>query len=176
MDNPSFKPAINLGLIMLAVSVLFVVSAYAIDLTLMTNMYIGIILILLWMVILVLSPVQTRKQAGGLISFKHAFAAVMITFLVCSVPSTLVTYTLFGVIDQDAAAKIEELQIESSIDMMRRFGAPEEQIDEQVDYMGEMDQFALSTQLMGLLRSFVFVAIYGLIIAAIVKKKKTEFE
>jgi uncharacterized membrane protein len=59
---------------------------------------------------------------------------------------------------------------------MESFGAPQETMDEAIKEVMATDQFSLSTILNGILKAFIFFAVYGLIVSAIVKRKKETIE
>lgn len=176
MEKPNFKPAIEMGLYLLLISVLYLVIAYAVDPGLFTNIWGGIAIFILNMVLIAMSPFRVRKMNGGFITFQHAFTAVIITFLVAIIPYNLVNYVLFNFIDPAMAEVVKEKSIEMTISMMESFGAPQEAMDEGIKEIMETDQFALGTILEGLLKAFMFFAVYGLIIAAIAKRKPENIE
>lgn len=175
MNKPSFKPAVEFGLISLLVSALFLITAYVFDLSLLTSFGAGAALIVVRAVLLAMSPVQVRKKAGGFISFKDAFTSVIITALVSAVPYLLLAFLLFKVIDPEAAVQMKELTIQATADSMNNWGADQTMIDESIKQIEATDQYSLGSLLKGLLTSVIVAALYGLIVAAIVKKKP-EFE
>lgn len=176
MEKPNFKPAIEMGVYLLLISILYLVLAYTVDPGLFTNIWGGIAIFLLNMVLIAMSPVRVRKLNGGFITFQHAFTAVIITFLVAIIPYNLVNYVLFNFIDPEMAATVKEKSVEMTISMMESFGAPQETMDEAIKEVMATDQFSLSTILNGILKAFIFFAVYGLIVAAIVKRKKETIE
>lgn len=175
MDKPSFKPAVEIGLISLMVSTVFLISAYVFDLSLLTSFGAGIVIIVIRAVLLALSPIQVRKKAGGFISFKHAFSAVVISTLVSSIPYLIIAFLLFKVIDPDAAVQMKELTIQATADSMQSWGVDQATIDQSIEEIDKTDQYSFASLFKGLLTSVIVAALYGLIVAAIVKKNP-EFE
>lgn len=171
MEKPNFKPAIEMGLYLLLISVLYLVLAYAVDPGLFTNMWGGIILFLANMVLIAMAPVRVRKLNGGFITFQHAFTAVILAFLVSVIPYNLVNYVLFNWIDPEMAVTVKEKSVEMAISWMEKMSVPQDAMDQSIEEMMQVDQFSLSGILNGLWKSFIFFAIYGLIVSAIVKRK-----
>lgn len=171
MEKPNFKPAMEMGLYLLLISVLYLVLAYAVDPGLFTNMWGGIFIFLTNMVLMALAPVRVRKLNGGIISFQHAFTAVILTFLIAVIPYNLINYVLFNWIDPEMAITVKEKSVEMAVSWMQKMNVPQEAMDQSIEEIMQTDQFSLSGIINGLWKAFIFFAIYGLIVAAIVKRK-----
>lgn len=174
MENSIKSSAINYGLYLGAALALVTVAIYAIDLSLMVNMWLGILLIL---VIVGFGVVSTAKSKGileGFLSFKQAFSSYFITVVVGITISTIVSALLFNFIDPDAAIQMKEMTIETTIKMLEGFGAPPETIAEAVEKIENQNQFGIGALIQNLIWSFVIQAILGLIVAAIMKKSNPD--
>jgi hypothetical protein len=176
MNKPSFKPAIELGVIQLAISVAFLVIAYVVDISLMTNFSFGIFILLSQAIVYGISPFRVRKLNNGFITFREAFTAVIISMLIASVAYVLVVFVLFNVIDPAAGESLKELTIEKTVETFNSFGLDQAKIDEAVDELKNTDQFSLLSLLKNLVFSIIGVSIYGLIIAAIAKNAPDSIE
>lgn len=175
--NPYVKTnAIRFGLIVAAIGISYTLIAYLVDLKLLVQVYSGILLWLITLILLIVAVSKTRSMQGGFISFKEAFSTFIVGYIVSALVSVSFNILLFTVIDPQAAEELHELIIESTVSMMERFGAPEDQIDTQIEQMEQSNQFTIGSQLKSILWSIVVYAVIGLIVAAIMKKDRPYVE
>tara|TARA_B100000678_G_C18053277_1_gene439564 strand:+ start:108 stop:653 length:546 start_codon:yes stop_codon:yes gene_type:complete len=172
MDTTVKSTALRFGYIIGGIGVAYTLIAYLIDLTLLTTWWTGILFLILLIVLLCVAVGQVKSKMGGYISFKDAFSTFFVAGLVASLISTTVTVLLFNVVDPEAAERLNELTIESTVRTMEKFGAPEEVIDKQVEELQGKNQFSLTSQLWTFLGGLLFYAILGAVVAAIMKKNK----
>ncbi len=170
MEKSLRSIAINYGLYIGLILAAFTIVSYAIDITLLTTWWIGIILLITIIVLGIISVAKAKKSLGGFISFKQAFTAWFTTIVVGLIISTVVNIVLFNVIDPGAAETIKQASIEASVSMMEKFGAPQTEIDKAIAGIEDQNQFEIVTLLKSLAWQFLFYAIIGLIIAAVMKK------
>jgi hypothetical protein len=172
----SFKSsAINYGLYLGGALALWTVLAYAVNLELLVNFWVN--LLVLPLIIIVFGVVSTAKSKGilnGFISFKNAFTSYFITVLIGMLISSVVSIVLFNFIDPDAAIQLKEIAIEKSITMMEGFGAPADQVAQQLEILENTDFFSIGTQSAQFFKGLIFFIIIGLIVAAIMKKKNPD--
>jgi hypothetical protein len=170
------KNAIKYGIIAGLVPILYTLIAYLVNIELFVNFFAGIGIWVLMIVILIIAVSATKKEMGGYVSFKDAFSTFILSYSFGALLSTIFSILIFVVVDPEVSAEITELTIEKSVEMMERFGTPEDQIDAQVEAMESQNSF----DTIGILKSFalgiVIYAILGLIVAAIMKKNRPEFE
>ncbi len=175
MDSTIKSTASRFGLIIASIGIFYTLMAYLIDLQILVNTFAGIGLWLVNMILLIVAVFQVKKAFGGYISFKEAFSTFILTYIISSLVSAVFAILLFAVIDPEAADNVQELIIETTVNMMERFGAPEESITEQVEQLEATNQFSVVNQVKGFFTGIVFYAVIGLIVAAILKKNKPEF-
>lgn len=174
MENSIKSSAINYGLYLGGALALVTVAIYAIDLSLMVNMWLGILLLL---VIVGFGVVATAKAKGileGFLSFKQAFTSYFITVVVGITISTVISAILFNFIDPEAAVQMKQMTIDTTISMMEGFGAPAETIAEAVENIENQNQYGVVSLLKSLVWSFVIQAVIGLIVAAIMKRSNPD--
>lgn len=176
MNNTLKSIATNYGLYLGALLALFTVVSYAVNLELLTNMWYGIVILIVIITLGILSVIKVKQAQNGYASFKEAFTSYFITILLGLVISTLVSYLLFNFIDTDAATVLKEKTIEKTVQMMENFHAPSEGIAEAVEKIESQDQFAIGNILKGLAGYLVFFSIIGLIVAAVMKKNNPDTE
>ncbi len=174
--NPAIKSTTSrFGLIIAGISIAYTLIAYLVNLKLLVNTFAGIGLWVTTMVLLVIAVLSVKKAGGGYISFRDAFSTFILTYIISALISSVFSILLFSVIDPEAAVRLQELIIETTVNMMDKFGAPESSIEEQVENMEGSNQFSIGSQVRGFFTGIVVYAVIGLITAAIMKKNKPEF-
>lgn len=126
-------------------------------------------------VIAVLAGIKQRKINGGYIEFGHALKTVFLVFVLGSLITTVFTYVLFNIIDipfreammQEAAIATEKL--------MEKFGAPQDTIDKTVEDMLSGNSYSIGKILLSFAFGCIVAFIISLIIAAIIKRRRPEF-
>jgi hypothetical protein len=161
-----------LGVLLSAVTVL----AYAVKLELLTNMWLGIILLIAIIAFGIIAIVKVKQAQGGFASFKEAFTSYFITVLLGLLISTVISFLLFNVVDTDAAETLKQKTIEQTVQMMEGFNTPVEVIDQTVEKMEEQNQFGIAGVLKNLAFQLVLFSIIGLIVAAVMKKSNPDAE
>ncbi|MBN8642522.1 MAG: DUF4199 domain-containing protein [Flavobacteriales bacterium] len=165
------KNGINFGIITGVVSILITTLMYTIDLSLFTSVWVGLSLIAFYIIIGVVLLSKTKKELGGVFSFKDAFTTYFISAVVGILISVVFNILLFNFIDPSAKDAIKDLSIKSTVEMLEKFDTPSNVINETVKKLQESDQFSTFEQLKGSVFSMVFSAVFGIILAAIFKSK-----
>ena len=169
------KNGINFGIITGAISVLITSSVYLIDLSLLTKWWLGLSILLIYIAVGCVLLVRTKKDLGGYMSFKEGFTTYFISALIGVAISVVFNILLFNFIDPEAAVTLKEMTLQSTAEMMKKFGAPTSEIKKAVEKLESYDQFSALEQLKGSIWSIVGSAVFGLILAAIFKKDKPVF-
>ncbi|RSK39323.1 DUF4199 domain-containing protein [Mangrovimonas spongiae] len=173
MEKSVKSIAINYGLYLGGILALLSVLAYAINLDLYTKAWYGIALLLLVIVFGIISTVKTKSALKGIISFKEAFTSYFLTVLIGIAISSVVSILIFNVIDPEAAIVLKEKIVDSQVQMMRNFGAPEEAVAEAVEKMEtEGNMFSIGNVVQSLVFQLVGFSIVGLIVALVLKKNE----
>jgi hypothetical protein len=123
-----------------------------------------------------LGAYKQRSLQGGYITFKEALKTVFIIFIVSVVLDTIFSYILFNVIDvpfreaimQEAAVKMEKFLV--------KMGSTQDQIDKAMAEFDNPNNYSPGKILLSVFFRLIGWFIVALIIAAITKKKKPEFE
>ncbi len=174
MENSIKSSAINYGLYLGGILSLITVAIWFIDINLMANMWLGISLLLAIIAFGVVSTAKSKSIQEGFLTFKQAFSSYFITVAIGIAISSFVSMILFNYVDQEAAKAIQQLTVESTISMMEGFGAPPETIAEAVEKIESQNQFSIVNTLKSLAWGFLFQAIIGLIVAAIMKRSNPD--
>jgi hypothetical protein len=124
-------------------------------------------------IILLVVGFKLRKNNGGLYSFKEALQFTFVAYVVYSVIEAVGNYVLFALVDPDMTAKVIEIAIAKTMQMMEKFGASEAQIEETIKKMqAEPKVTSFKQVFLGLGLSIVFSFLKALILAIIVKKNE----
>lgn len=172
-----FKYAIKWGLILGILSALITFLFYLAGPGSFANMWMGLIVFVFNVTVWVVLGVRYRKANGNVLEFKNAFTLLSIIILVSMAISTLFSILLFNVIDPAFADQVQEAIINSTVSMMEKFGAPEEEIDKTIEKLQESgNNFSASAMIRGFAWNILFSGIIALIIAAIIKRKPLIFD
>ena len=170
MENSVKSSAVNFGLYLGAVLAAVTVIGYAVDLAILVQWWLAILLLLVIVIFGIISTGKAKKIMGGFISFKEAFTSYFITIVVGVLISATLSYVLFNFVDPDAAVQMKQQIIDNTVNMMEGFGAPPDQIAQQVEELEQQDQFSITATLRSLAFQMIFYIIIGLIVALVMKK------
>lgn len=176
MEKTIKSIASNYGLYLGVLLSLITVLSYAVNLELLTNMWLGIFIMIAIVVFGIISVAKSKQAQNGYASFKEAFTAYFVTVLIGLLVSTLVSYLLFNVIDTDAAEVLKQKTIEQTVEMMEGYNSPTEMIDQTIEQIESQNQYSIGNILKGLAGYLVLFSIIGLLVAAAMKKSNPEAE
>lgn len=166
------KNAINYGMYLGLILIAFNTIIYAVDINLFTNMWVGILTMIIMVSVAVFTTVKHKNKLGGFLSFKEAFSSFIITVIVGSLISVIYTIVLFNFIDPEAKTILTENLIKYTTGLMEKFGAKPADINEAVKEMSKTDSYGIYGQLKGYVSSIVIYSIIGLITALIIKRDR----
>lgn len=124
----------------------------------------------------VLAGIAQKKEQGGYLQFSEALKTVFTVFVLWSFLATTFSYILLNFIDEPFKQAMAQIAAEQTEKWMTKFGAPQKDIDKAVEEALTGNQFNLKTQFLGFAFWSIVWFLVSLIIAAIIKKKKPEFE
>lgn len=170
------KLSLKYGFILAAVSVVLSLTLHFVNPVLVyTNWMASIGIFILFIVLLVVSGINIRKEIGGFWTFGEAFKSFLIISLILAVTATLYNLVLMKFIDPDLPAKAAAAIEDAQRAMMAKFGLGNDEIDKALEQAGNMQE-KLEPNFKNTFTSFgVSIAMYGvvsLILAAILKKKQ----
>ncbi|MBT8265903.1 MAG: DUF4199 domain-containing protein [Bacteroidia bacterium] len=170
MEKNVKSSAINYGLYLGVILAIGTAIPYAVNIGLLANMWYGITLLIIMLVLGIISVAKAKGLLNGFISFKEAFTSYFITVVIGILISTVVSFVLFNIIDPEAAVELKKITIENTITGMERWGVPAEAIAETVDAMEDQNDYSIGNIAKGLGFYIILFSILGLIIAAIMKR------
>ena len=170
MENKLKKNTIDLGIKLGAL--LFVVTAviYVIDIKLFTNFTTMLAYMIPALAFSIYSVISARKLQNQIISFKEAFVAYFLCIAIGYLVVTIGNIALFKFIDPGAADLIHEEIMMASKEMLENFGTPSEIVAATMDEMQKNHSFSYAAIFQNYANALLRNAIFGLIIAAILKK------
>ena len=171
MNDIIKKNGVAFGFLTGLCSVLITTLIYIIDLKLFTSFWLGIINKGIYLSIGIFLLVKTKKELKSIFSFKDAFTAYFISAVIGIVITVIFNIILFNFIDPGAKVTIKELTIKFAVEMMEKFNAPTDTVNQAIKEMQKEDQFSIVQLLKGSIFSVLFSAVLGLILAAIFKSK-----
>ena len=165
------KDAMKYGLFLGLFTILSTTLIYAIDLSLFTASWYGIVNMLIVISFGVYSAIQSKKALGGFISFKDTFSYFFITIAVGLFITTLFSILLFNFIDPDAKRIITENVVKFTVEMMQKFGGKPGDINAMIKKMEETDSFGVLGQLKGFAFNLIIYSVIGLISALVIRRE-----
>ncbi len=135
-----------------------------------------IFVFILFVIVMGIFSARIRKANGGYIEFKEIFGAIIIMIFI----SCLISY-IYGIIytkyiDPGFMDKIKN----ATVQFMEKQKVPDDKIDETVrkfdKQMAESKNFNFGQTLLTYFEVCIFYCLFGLIVAAIIKKNKPVFD
>ncbi len=127
-------------------------------------------------VLAVLAALKKKKLNGGYLPFAEALKITFSVFAIAFLAQVLFNYILMNFIDTGFRDALTQATYDKMESMMRRFGATDEQIDKQLDAAMKDNPHSIKNAMLGYAIWCIVFFLVSLIISAIVKKNKPEFE
>ncbi len=125
------------------------------------------------MILLIVMGFRIRKQFGGYLSFKEVLQFAFMAYVIYEIVVAITTYLLFVVIDPQLTRKMLDITMKYTADMMKRFGAPQTQIDDAIAKSHKQQETTGNKNiLLGIGINLVWDFIKSLLVAVIVKKER----
>jgi len=128
--------------------------------------------ILISIVIAAVACTAQKKRNGGFIEFPEALKISFGVMALSSFVVTIFSYFLMNYIDTDFKVATERETLIMVEKMMKRFGAPQTEIDKAMAEAAKKDNYSLSNMLLSFVLYCFFWFFVSLIVSSIVKKKK----
>jgi amino acid transporter len=130
------------------------------------------------LIILAVIAAQKEKKANnGFLEFRDALKAIFLVFVIGLALYTIFNFILMTYIDPAFRKEVEKAALLEAENFLRWLGASQEKIDEARERAKHQNTVpSISDALLGLAMYYVLFFIVALVIAAIVKRKKPEFD
>lgn len=165
------------GLIGGLLIILFSIIMYAIDSALLVNSWVGIIGLAVLITVIVFGIKEVKTGQEGFISLSEALFAGFLVYVIASFLHTVFQYALFNWIDTNLPVLLKEKTIATTVEMMQKFGASEDDINKTLSQLdGKLDVGNPVNMFWNFLKGSAFGFVFCFIIALIMKKKRPIFE
>lgn len=172
LENIGIRYGLITGLCMI---ILFSVL-YAVNTALMFNMWLGIAMFVVLIVVMVLAARHTRNNLGGYATFAQLVAPAFAVMVVAQLLGSIYNYALYNFIDPSLTQTLRTVTSESTYEMLTMFGAPEEDIEKALDEIDKRDfSVTLSSTIFGFAGACLFGFFMAAIIALILRKKRPAY-
>ena len=170
--------AYRAGGIAALISIVWTVIAYLVGVKLFTNWWASGFIAIFILVYLIISIIKIRRMKGNVISFQEAFLNFLVMIAIYAVVANLFNYLLLYVIDPAFGQAVIDASIEKTIGFMEKFNVPESDIEKALTGMEEEfeKQKSFLGMLSGMIKGVAFMAVIGVIVALIVKRKPPVFD
>ncbi len=119
---------------------------------------------------------KTKKELGGIYSFKDAFTTYFLAAVISTFISTTFNITLYNFVDPEAKEIVKEHTIKSTVSIMEKLGTPSSQINKTVEDLEKDDPLSIGKQAFGGVIGLAVSCLLGLVLAAIFKSGTTPLE
>lgn len=173
MEKKPANPLLQYGLLSAVIGLVVYIGLYLGGIKLMTSP-IAYASYLLPIIFAVLGCVAAKKQNVGFLEFAQALKISFGIFVITTLATSLFSYVLLNFIDPEFKQAMQQVSLEMTEKMMKRFGASQDQIDKALDEASKKDNFSFSSVMLGFAFSCFISFLISLIIAVIVKKKNPQ--
>ena len=178
MEKPSLmNHVIKWGVIIGLVGIVVSLLTYVLGESLLVKWWYGLLILAINVVLIIYAGTEYRKLLGGYMTYKDAFLVTLLILILAGILGQIFSMILYTVIDPDLPNRLVKLTLEQTEQMMSKFGAPQEQVDLQMDKLRESlpKQFSTAGQIKTfftwILGSYLVVSA---ILALIIRKKEPE--
>lgn len=139
------------------------------------NTYVGVLSILIAVVVPIYFTFQYRSANEGFIDFKTAFSSCTGILLAAGFLELVFQIILLNIIDTQFAVELLDVSINTAVSQFEAFGMSEDKIAEIVDAMESTSSYSPLNMLKGFGFMVVGYTIFGLMVAAFIKRERPEF-
>lgn len=164
------------GLLIGGISVVFNLVLLLIDYQLLLGSWITIIPFLINLVVLFVAGFELRKLYEGYLPFRDAFLSTLSIIAIGLAIGTLYNMLVYNVFAPDVAAELREEVVNQTAALLENIGMEDDDIDAAMMQAEATNPYSVQNLLIGYFSNLLGGAVLALIIAAIVKKKKPDFE
>jgi hypothetical protein len=136
---------------------------------------VGYVTYLVVITMAVLAALRVRRSNEGFLEFGEALKVTFTVFALALLVQTVFIFILFNYIDPDFKNAVSQEVLNKSEQMMKKFGASDEQIQKALDSERHSDQFSAARVFLGYAITCIVSFIFCLLISLIVKKSKPAF-
>lgn len=172
--NPK-KIGINYGVILGGIAIIYSLVLYLFG----AEAFVGpaaYLSIVFHITLAVLGARQQKKLQGGYLEFSESLKTTFTILVIGALMSTAFMMILLNFIDQPFSEALNQATAVKTEAFMRKMGAPEDSIEKASEQIMNQNNYSLGKQSVGFAFGCIFWFLLAMIISAIMKKKKPEFE
>ncbi len=163
------KFALNFGLLLGAVSVIFSFMLYTMDMHYQGGAATILVSALLSLAAIIIGLIQFKKANGGYMTFGEGFKIGIGICLIAGIVGIIFNQILINFIDPDTMTKAMEFQREQLLER----GLPADQVDANLEFGKKFSQ-PMWQVTFGLIGSILFGVLLSIVPALVIKKAKPE--
>jgi hypothetical protein len=119
-----------------------------------------------------IAAASEKRVRGGILDFRSALRVALGVMALGIIADNLTVWVILKAADPHFYQRVLPVMLHNAEQSYRRFGAPEDQIREQLDYMRTHDQFSLGSVIIGMGRDLLLFGVIAILIAVTVRSKK----
>ena len=168
------KTGFSIGLILGVLLILLSSYIYFENLALLTNVWAGVLAVILTVIFGIISIIVLKSKLGGLISFKEAFSVYFITLLTGTLFSCFYVILLYGfILSEEYKLTIIQAMKEYDIKSMKQNLATPKQINETIEKYKTYNPLTPGLVIKGYLKYLLRDCLIGFLVALIFRNKRT---
>ncbi len=176
---PAMMPhAIKNGVMLGLISILIYLGVYMIDIALLVDWKFSLLNFFLFALLTIWLGRKYRGEIGGYMTYGEAFQYAFVMLVISSLFGLAFNIILFNFIDPELPQTLTRMMLESQEKMLISMGASDATIDDTLSMLEEdmPNQYTVMGQLKNSWAVVIGAAIYAVIAAIFIKKKKPDFE
>jgi uncharacterized protein DUF4199 len=174
MSNTIKKTGLSLGIVLGIILILVSAYIYFEDLSLYSDVDLGLALIGITILFGIISIIIARKKLKGFITFKEAFTSYFYTVVTAKFMSLLFTVIVFSsVLPPDSKTTLKKQMENFSIAHMKQNQMPEKEIIKNIEKLKTYDPFTPSQIIQPALMILLLECMFGFLAALIIRNKRT---
>lgn len=160
---------IQYGILAGVANILIIMVAYLTNPDLMFSYWLGTLTFLIPIILITLAALKHRQIQSGYVTFKEVFRTIFLVILIASTLLIAFDYIFYNMIAPDMMERVKEFSINKLEAYRETLG--EQGYDAAIERIEQQDR-GVHTEAMSLAFFIIFYSLIGLIVAAIVKRKK----
>ncbi|MBD3582789.1 DUF4199 domain-containing protein [Flavobacterium selenitireducens] len=171
MDQAIKKNGTTYGIILGVIGILTTTLIYVFQLY--TAWWVSLLSFVISIVMYCMMLSKTKKEMGGVYSFKDAFTTFFIAAVIAVLIGTIYNVVLYNFVDPGAKEVVKEESIKATVSILEKLGTPNSEINKAVEKLEGEDQFSIGALITNAAIITAISCILGLILALIFKSRPT---
>jgi hypothetical protein len=161
------KNGITFGIIIGIIACLFQSITSILSGELYKNVFLGIIILVIYWLIRIYQAIITKKQSGNIISLKDCFTSLLISTTIGILISIVFSYFFYNHLSPELKPELNNYMNSKQLELYKAMGKSSSELNEIL----KNDNFSISNLIKGGLFSILISSIFNLLVSAFVKSK-----